>query len=75
MFADSNGIMRGKLLPADTLPKLIKEGILLPASVLVRMPLANLLLKPVLYGIPATVITPLCRCQTAFTQWMIPGAT
>ena len=33
MFADSNGIMRGKLLPADTLPKLIKEGILLPASV------------------------------------------
>ncbi|MDG2465909.1 MAG: glutamine synthetase, partial [Alphaproteobacteria bacterium] len=33
MFADSNGIMRGKLLPADALPKLIKEGILLPASV------------------------------------------
>lgn len=33
MFADSNGIMRGKLLPADTLPKLFNEGILLPASV------------------------------------------
>ncbi|MDA0307930.1 MAG: glutamine synthetase family protein [Proteobacteria bacterium] len=33
MFADSNGMMRGKVLPADALEKLITEGVLLPASV------------------------------------------
>ena len=33
MFADSNGIMRGKILPRESLEKLMSEGILLPASV------------------------------------------
>lgn len=33
MFADSNGIMRGKILPADGLKKLLTDGIFLPASV------------------------------------------
>ena len=33
MFADSNGIMRGKILPKESLEKLMREGILLPASV------------------------------------------
>lgn len=33
MFADSNGIMRGKILPASGLEKLFKEGVFLPASV------------------------------------------
>ncbi|MGC6484811.1 MAG: glutamine synthetase family protein [Candidatus Puniceispirillales bacterium] len=33
MFADSNGIMRGKVLPASGLEKLFKEGVFLPASV------------------------------------------
>ena len=33
MFADSNGIMRGKILPKESLEKLMSEGILLPASV------------------------------------------
>ena len=33
MFADSNGIMRGKILPASGLEKLYAEGVYLPASV------------------------------------------
>ena len=33
MFADSNGIMRGKVLPASGLEKLFSEGVYLPASV------------------------------------------
>lgn len=33
MFADSNGIMRGKIIPADGLGKLLKDGVFLPASV------------------------------------------
>lgn len=33
MFADSNGIMRGKVLPASGLDKLMKDGVFLPASV------------------------------------------
>jgi len=33
MFADSNGIMRGKILPASGLDKLFSEGVFLPASV------------------------------------------
>jgi glutamine synthetase len=33
MFADSNGIMRGKVLPASGLEKLFNEGVFLPASV------------------------------------------
>jgi glutamine synthetase len=33
MFADLNGVMRGKVLPAASLKKLLNEGVLLPASV------------------------------------------
>jgi glutamine synthetase len=33
MFADSNGIMRGKILPVSGLEKLFSEGVFLPASV------------------------------------------
>ena len=33
MFADSNGIMRGKVLPASGLEKLFSDGVFLPASV------------------------------------------
>ena len=33
MFADLNGVMRGKILPAKSFDKLMTEGILLPASV------------------------------------------
>ena len=33
MFADSNGIMRGKTLPAADLGKLLEDGVFLPASV------------------------------------------
>ena len=33
MFADLNGVMRGKVLPASSFDKLMGDGILLPASV------------------------------------------
>lgn len=33
MFADLNGVMRGKILPVSSIEKLFKEGVLLPASV------------------------------------------
>ena len=33
MFADLNGVMRGKVLPASSFDKLMTDGILLPASV------------------------------------------
>lgn len=33
MFADSNGIMRGKILPGLSLEKLLTDGVFLPASV------------------------------------------
>lgn len=33
MFADGNGVLRGKILPVDMLDKLLKDGVMLPASV------------------------------------------
>ena len=33
MFSDSNGVMRGKILPISSLDKLLTDGVLFPASV------------------------------------------